>query len=141
MGMKMVAIRLHRGDDLKKAIEGFIETQDISAGAVICAVGCLSQAKLRMAGATPDRQDVRTYREPLEIVSLIGVAARNRKHLHLAVSNREGQVFGGHLKEGCIVDTTVELIIAADDKLEFGEEPDPVTGFGELMIRSTKGGT
>jgi predicted DNA-binding protein with PD1-like motif len=43
-------------------------------------------------------------------------------------------VIGGHLKEGSIVHTTVELVLAVDDSLRFSEENDPDTGFGELKI-------
>jgi predicted DNA-binding protein with PD1-like motif len=32
-------------------------------------------------------------------------------HAHIAVSNQEGQVFGGHLLNGCIVDVTGELVL------------------------------
>jgi predicted DNA-binding protein with PD1-like motif len=132
--MRMLATRLHRGQDVKASIEAFVREQKISAGAIISAVGCLSQARLRMADATSDKQEVRDYNQPLEVVSLIGNVGQERMHLHLALSDANGKVVGGHMKDGCIVDTTLELVIAVDDSLEFSEEPDPRTGFGELKI-------
>jgi hypothetical protein len=133
--MRMLAIRLRRGEDVKAAVEAFVSEQKISAGTIISAVGCLSRARLRMAGATADKQDVRDYDEPLEIVSLVGNVSQKRMHLHLALSDSDGKVIGGHMKDGCIVDTTLELVIAAEDKLEFNEETDEQTGFGELAIK------
>lgn len=132
--MHMLATRLHEGQDLKKAIEAFVQEQHISAGTVISGVGSLNVARLRMAGASADNQDILDYPGPLEIASLIGNVGQNRTHLHMSVSDWEGQLYGGHLKEGCIVHTTVELVIAVSDDLQFSEEADPETGFGELSI-------
>src|SRR3979411_3359972 len=101
--MRMIAIRLHKGLDLKASIESLVRKQKISAGCIMSAVGCLSHARLRMASATADDQDIRDYGEPLEIVSLMGNVSQERAHLHVAVSTQEGNVIGGHLKENCIV--------------------------------------
>jgi predicted DNA-binding protein with PD1-like motif len=109
---------------------------DLSSATVISAVGSLNTAALRMAGASEDKQDVRTFGGPFEVVSLIGNLGPGRMHLHMAISDKEGKVIGGHVKEGCEVHTTVELVLAVEDKLVFGEENDPDTGFGELEIRS-----
>ena len=138
--MRMIATRLRRGQDVKAAIENFVRDQNISAGSIIGAVGCLSQVCLRMAGATPNGQDVRTYIESFEIVALIGNVGQGRMHLHLAAADKEGKVIGGHLKGGCIVDTTLELVIATEDELEFGEEKDNETGFDELFVKMKRVG-
>lgn len=52
------------------------------------------------------------------------------------VSDKDGKVIGGHVKEGCEVHTTVELVLAVEDELVFDEENDPNTCFGGLGIRS-----
>lgn len=134
--MRMVATRLHEGQDLKQTIEKLVKTMDISAATVIGAVGSLNMATLRMAGAAADKQDIRKLEGPFEIVSLIGNLGQTRTHLHMAVSDKDGVVIGGHVKEGCKVHTTVELVLAIEDNLVFDEENDPETGFGELSIRS-----
>lgn len=136
--MRVVALRLREGQDLKGSVEDVVREQQLPSATVISAVGSLSKAKLRMAGAEPDKQDVREYNEPLEIVSLIGNLGQGRVHLHMSVSDKDGTVYGGHLKEGSIVHTTVELMLAVDDSLEFSEKGDPVTGFGELKIAKAK---
>jgi uncharacterized protein len=132
--MRMIATRLREGQDLKQSIERLVAAMNVSAATLISGVGSLNSAVLRMAGAGADRQDIRTYDGPFEIVSLIGNLGPGRVHLHMAVSDSEGRVRGGHVKEGCIVHTTVELVLAVEDKLVFSEEPDPATGFGELRI-------
>jgi len=128
------AIRLGKGDDLKQFITDFFTDQKMSSGVIVSAVGSLSKASLRMAGAQPDAQDIRNYDGHFEIVSLTGTVAGNGLHLHMAISDSEGVVFGGHLKEGCLVDTTVELVIASDTELQFKREVDQATGFDELTI-------
>jgi predicted DNA-binding protein with PD1-like motif len=77
---------------------------------------------------------VLTVEGPFEIVSVTGNVGQGRTHIHLSISDKKGVVIGGHLKEGCEVHTTVELVLAVEDDLTFGEEPDPQTGFGELKI-------
>lgn len=130
----MLATRLQEGDDLKQMIEEFVRAKGLSSATIISAVGSLSHARIRMAGAKPDEQDIRDYDGSFEIVSLIGNLGSKRTHLHMAFSDSDGDVIGGHVKERCIVHTTVELVIATDDRLEFTEEADVKTGFGELKV-------
>jgi len=132
--MKLYATRLHEGEDLKQAIEAFVGANQLSSATIISAVGSLSKARMRMAGAQPQAQDIRDYDLGYEIVSLIGNLGSDRTHLHMAISDADGKVWGGHLKEGTIVHTTVELVIASDPTLHFSEAVDAATGFGELQI-------
>jgi len=134
--MRMVVTRLREGQDLKQSIEKLVRAMNISAATIMSGVGSLDVAVLRMAGAEAGRQDIRTLLGPFEIVSLIGNVGQDRTHLHMAVSDHDGRVTGGHVKEGCEVHTTVELVLAVEDNLAFGEENDAVTGFGELGIGS-----
>ena len=134
--MRMIATRLREGQDLKQTIEKLIKSMNVSAATVISAVGSLNAATLRMAGARANTQDIRSLNGPFEIVSLVGNLGQGRTHLHISISDKEGNVIGGHVKEGCEVHTTVELVLAVEDNLIFGEEDDPKTGFGELSIQS-----
>ena len=70
--MRMIALRLHEGEDVKEAIEAFVRAKKILAATVISAVGSLHRVRVRMAGAAPDAQDIRDYEGSFEIVSLIG---------------------------------------------------------------------
>lgn len=133
----MHAIRLREGQDLKEAIQTFVKEKAFTSATIVSAVGSLSHVRLRMAGAQPNKQDIRDLQGSFEIVSLIGNIGPGRAHLHMAVSDPEGRVIGGHLKEGNIVHTTVELVVITDKSLVFGEAIDPSTGFGELSIEQT----
>jgi uncharacterized protein len=134
--MRMVVTRLRGGQDFKQSIEELVKAMDISAATVISAVGSLNTATLRMAFEKGETQDVRSLEGPLEIVSIMGNIGQSRTHLHMSVSDRYGRVVGGHVKEGCIVDTTLELVLAVEDNLVFAEEADATTGFDELSIQS-----
>jgi uncharacterized protein len=59
---------------------------------------------LRMAGAKIHK----SWDEHLEIVSCQGTVSIHDPHIHISVSDINGHVWGGHLKDGCIVNSTVE---------------------------------
>jgi predicted DNA-binding protein with PD1-like motif len=128
--MKVVPLRLQPGDDLRLALEAWMGTQQEQAGCVITAVGSLSLAQLRLAGAT---QATAIHGE-LEIVSLSGTLAPDGIHLHIAIADSSGTVIGGHLCAGSLVRTTAELVIGLLPEWRFRRELDPVTGHAELRI-------
>ena len=132
--MRLLAVRLADGTDLKQGIIDFAKAQYISAGVIVNGVGALKRVTLRMAGATPNDQDIRDIAGPFEITSLAGTVSDVGEHFHITLSDAGGGVIGGHLKGG-IIDITVELVIAVDDSLRFTREFDETTGFDELQIR------
>ena len=133
--MKTIAARLPEGTDLKVALANMARDVGVEAGIIMSCVGSLSPARLRMAGAAPGKEDVRLYEGHWEIVGATGTISRQDMHVHLAISDSEGQTLGGHLKDGCIVRTTCEVVIGVLDGVEFGRRLDPDTGFNELDIR------
>ncbi|HET6746600.1 MAG TPA: PPC domain-containing DNA-binding protein [Candidatus Saccharimonadales bacterium] len=130
--------RLKPGADLKTEIENFVKANNIQAGFIVTCVGGLSQACMRMAGALPDKQDIRTYEGDFEITSLVGTVSVNGVHLHMAVSDKDGHSFGGHLKEGTIIHPTAEIVIGEDESVTYTRELDEETGFPELVVRTNK---
>lgn len=128
------AVRLTNGQDVKQAIIKFVSERQIKAGVIGTALGSLSACNMRLAGAQPDHQPALTKEGSFEIVSLIGTVGAGAPHLHIAVSDEQGAVYGGHLKDGCIAKTTVELVIIEDDSLSFERKPDEATGFDELVV-------
>lgn len=128
--MKVHVFRLKRGSDLKNEIKNFANKNSIKAGIILTCVGCVSEAVLRMAGA----KKVKSWKEHLEIVSLVGTLSDGDSHLHLALSKEDGTTVGGHLKEGCIVDTTAEVVIGELPEYEFTTDFDEITGYKELKI-------
>jgi len=60
---------------------------------------------------------------------------RQGAHLHMAVSDTQGRVIGGHVCKGCEIRTTAELLIAELRDYKLSREYDPTTGFKELVVR------
>jgi len=135
--MKVYTFRIKPGKDLKVEIEKFIRDNNIQAGFIVTCVGGLSQAAMRMAGASPNKQDIRTYKGDFEITSLVGTMSVNGTHLHMAISDNQGQSFGGHLKEGTIIHPTAEIVIGEDENTAYTRELDEETGFPELVIKES----
>ena len=133
--MKLFTLRLKQDQDLRVELLKFAKDNNIKAGSILTCVGALKPFVLRMAGATPDKQDIRTYEDKHEIVSLVGTLTGTDCHLHIALSSKEGQVVGGHLKDGSLVDLTAEVVIAEDDSVTYKREHDKDTGFTELVIQ------
>src|SRR5690606_15104542 len=105
--MNQITTRLKRGEDLKAGIVRIVKDNKVKAGVIVSAVGCLSQASLRIA----DGKTVKTWNESFEIVSVTGTVSVNGCHIHVSLSKLDGSTIGGHLKEGCIINTTVEIVI------------------------------
>lgn len=133
--MKTISFRLKPGNDLKKSIEEVIAENGIKAGFIVTCVGGLQQATIRMAGATPDSQDIQTFKADFEIVSLVGTVSVNGTHLHMSFSDLKGNVRGGHLKEGTFIHPTAEIVLGIEETLEFTREMDKETGFKELVVK------
>lgn len=132
--MNMLAFRLKPGQDLKTGIEEIIKENNIESGFIATCVGSLHKVTMRMAGAQPDKQDIRTMEGHFEIVSLVGTVSVSGTHLHISVSDENGDVIGGHLKEGSIVTTTAEIVIGYDNDVKFNRIHDNTTGFEELSV-------
>ena len=130
--MKVVPLRLQPGDDLRQALETWMGEQEEQAGCVISAIGSLSVAELRFAGAAA----ATTIHGELEILSLSGTLSADGAHLHIAIADRSGAVIGGHLCSGSLVRTTAELVIGLLPEWQFRRERDPATGYAELAIKA-----
>jgi len=133
--MQTIIFRLKPGADLKSSIEEIINQNSVKAGFIITCVGGLEQATVRMAGAKPDVQDIRTFKNDFEIVSLVGTVSISGTHLHMSFSDSQGIVYGGHLKEGTIIHPTAEIVIGIDEDIEMKREMDDETGFTELVVK------
>lgn len=128
---RLHAARLLPGQDLRGEIEKLTARANIRAGFVLSAVGSLMKVALRLA----NQEDAHTMDGHFEIVSLTGTLGLDGLHLHMAVSDAKGVTTGGHLLEGCVVFTTVELVLGEAPELVFHRETDPRTNFKELTIQ------
>jgi predicted DNA-binding protein with PD1-like motif len=130
--MRTLPLRLHPGDDLRRALEAAVAAQRCQAAFVLSGIGSLGEARLRLAGAAEARHLV----GDVEILTLAGTVAENGSHLHAALAGADGAVWGGHVGYGCTVRTTAEVLLALLPGWWFSREADPVTGYDELVVRA-----
>lgn len=130
--MKHIAFRLNPGQLLKEEIEA--RTKSVSAGVLLSIVGSLENAVLRLAGATAENQVITDFEGPFEIVSGTGTFSQDGCHLHISVADKDGKVIGGHLKDGCRVGTTVEVVVGVLQDATFRRVYDERSGFKELIV-------
>lgn len=122
--------RLKRGQDLYTEIKKYAEGHHIKAAAVLSGVGCVYRWELR--DATGKR--VQSKEEHAEILSLMGTVSENGCHLHICLGRDDLSAFGGHLRPGCLVNTTAEIVLAELEGYSFTRELDQETGYDELVI-------
>lgn len=131
MSINVIATRLTKGMDLKRSLAKIVKDHNIKAGSVASCVGCISTLNLRLAGA----ESTLSKSEPFEIVSVMGTITPEHQHVHISVSDKQGHVWGGHLMEGTLIDTTAELIIHSYPDLTFSRKMDESTGYTELVVK------
>jgi predicted DNA-binding protein with PD1-like motif len=124
-------LRLYPGDDLRPALVAALAAAGQQAGFVVSGIGSLRPVVLRLAGA----EQTLTLDEDAEVLTLAGSLGTGGAHLHASVSLADGRVLGGHVAPGCIVRTTAEVLVVALPAWHFDREPDPSTGYQELVVR------
>jgi uncharacterized protein len=122
--------RLSPGDDLKNELERRFTASGAGAAFVLSGIGSLDRAAVRYAGE-PDPEPVDGR---YEILTLQGTLSADGAHLHVTVADAQGQVRGGHVKPGCRIATTAEILIAVLPGVRFARVPDAATGYAELVI-------
>jgi len=133
--MKTISLRLTDGQDLLAEIKNTAVQHDVVAGVILSAVGSLKESKIRV----PVIDGEIRYIAPnsLEIDALHGTVSRSGCHVYITVSDLDGKAWGGHIKEGCIIRTTCELVIGILEDTTFERHPDSQTGFDELVVSAS----
>ena len=128
--MKMICKRLRRGDDLLLELQKIAVEEGLELAVILSGVGCVSRGRVRDASGVT----VRDIDEPCEIVSLHGTVSRKRCHVHIALSKEDLSTAAGHLMEGCIINTTCELVLGTVEGWRCGVEQDAETGYDEIVF-------
>jgi predicted DNA-binding protein with PD1-like motif len=135
--MRTHTFRLKPGQDLFGEIEQFVSEKKIEAGCVLCSVGSLTHATLRLANLEINSD----YDGFFEIVSMTGTISTHGSHLHISISDSDGQTVGGHLLTGCKVYTTAEIVLLVfDDVIYKRELLMNDSGYEELVILKREDG-
>jgi uncharacterized protein len=130
--MKIHALRLNPGNDLRKTLQQFVENNSIHAGWIVTGVGSLKQYNIRFANQ-PSGEIATGF---FEIVSLTGTLSLSGVHLHLSISDESGKTIGGHLLDENLIYTTAEIVIGESPHFSFYREVDSATGYRELVIKT-----
>ena len=127
-------LRLRPGQDLREALLSEVATRGCTAAFVLGGIGSLSHATLRLAGAAVPQ----VLSGDIELLTLSGTLAADGRgvHLHACLATADGSVLGGHLGRGCVVRTTAEILLVGLPGWSFRREPDPQTGFDELVVKT-----
>lgn len=107
-------LHLDRGDLLLESILAAIGKNDIQDGAVLTAVGSLSECtyhRVKSLAAKAEDEFI-TLKGPMEILNVNGLIAAGEPHLHLTLSSLDKGTIGGHLEKGCRVLYLTEITIA-----------------------------
>lgn len=134
--MLTLPLRLTPGQDLRAALQAAAADHAGAGAFVLSGIGSLSVAQLRLAGAG----GVTAYRGDIEILTLAGTLTPDGPHLHMSIADAAGRVVGGHVGAGCIVRTTAEVLLALLPEHALGREPDPLSGYSELVVRTAGAG-
>lgn len=100
-------IRVDKGAMLLESIMEAAQKHGVTDGAVLTAVGALSECTFHGVGGTKQ-----SIKEDMEINALGGILAAGEPHLHVMLTNAKRGAFGGHLEKGCQVGNRVELTLA-----------------------------
>ncbi|KAJ3040933.1 hypothetical protein HDV00_010144 [Rhizophlyctis rosea] len=135
------AFRIHPKADLKLSLQTLVKTHSFRAPFIQTAVGSLSSLHIRLAHdpTTKTNATLKLENQCFEIASLVGTLSPEGMHVHISVADKEGNMFGGHLLEGCTVFTTCEVVLGELQGLVFERELDDETGCLELGVKDRAG--
>lgn len=129
--MQAFTFRLKPRQDLFNEIEAVVAERNIEAGCVLSAVGSLTHVTLRLA----NREYFSEYDGHFEVVSMTGTVSAHGSHLHISISDGDGQTIGGHLVPGCKIYTTAEMVLGIFDDVVYKREHAEDSGYEELTVK------
>ena len=137
--------RLHPGEklmpSLKQAAAIILARSKCESAFIVTAVGSLERATIRLANASrtdgddTGGNDIKTYNERFEVVSLVGTFTADGSgcHVHISLSDAKGHTIGGHLMDATVF-TTCEIVMGTADNVKFTRKMDDSTGYNELEV-------
>lgn len=123
---RVLVIRLDPGDLLLEGVAELAARHGFRNAVVVSGIGTLDRCYLHAVTTTgyPPREARLAWEGvPLELLSLSGVIADGKPHLHAVVSDAKG-AYGGHVEEGCRVLYLAEVVVAELKGLELVRERD-----------------
>ncbi len=128
-------VRLNRGDEIISSITELCKKEAIKAGS-ISGIGATQLVEAGFYSFKKKRYCGYCFNQNMEILSLLGnISTKDGDpylHLHIVVSNDEGEALGGHLTKA-IISVTGEIFIDTID-VEINREPDSLTGINLMKF-------
>ena len=120
---RVVSFKLAPGDDLEAGLIAVCERYQLQNGVILSAFGSLQNAIVKNVISIPTVKYNAGYGEPTELegpIELLGASGvichtdegKILPHIHILLSDRNANGFGGHLCPGTKVQITVEGAIA-----------------------------
>ena len=129
--MKPYLLRLKPNQDIKLELLKYAQERNIKTASIVSAVGSVSSMKVRIA----DGRTIVSDTHNREVLSLSGTLINGKIHAHIGAISTSMDVFGGHLMEGCIVHTTMEItLLDLSDDVQAERIFDSETGYDELNV-------
>lgn len=106
MKREVVPFALSKGQDLYEELTRLAVRHRIS-NALVLGIGALQRGVVAFYDQKTRRYEEHVFDEPMEILCCTGnVALKDGRpfvHVHVALSDRRGRAFGGHVRPGCVV--------------------------------------
>ena len=129
--MKPYLLRLKPNQDVKLELLRYAQERNIKTASIVSAVGSVSSMKVRIA----DGKTIVGDDQNREVLSLSGTLINGKIHAHVGAISTRMDVFGGHLMEGCIVHTTIEItLLDLTEDVQAERIFDSETGYDELNV-------
>ena len=129
--MKPYLLRLKPNQDIKLELLKYAQERNIKTASIVSAVGSVSSMKVRIA----DGRTIVSDTHNREVLSLSGTLINGKIHTHIGAISTRMDVFGGHLIEGCVVHTTMEItLLDLSEEIRAERIYDSETGFDELNL-------
>lgn len=144
---RVIAIRLKPGTDVLLGLQEACERSGIKNGVIVSALGSLARVSICNPTEMPEAKAGYGYgapqilHEPWELLGASGVICHDPSgeinlHVHINISDPDGNAYGGHLTEGTTVLITVDAVIAELDGVEMERKYDDSLGFPILNPRT-----
>ena len=129
--MKPYILRLKPNQDIKIELLKYVQDRNIKTASIVSAVGSVSSMKVRIA----DGKTIVGDDQNREVLSLSGTLINGKIHAHIGAISTRMDVFGGHLMQGCIVHTTMEItLLDLSEDVQAERIFDSETGYDELNV-------
>jgi len=132
---RAVLVKVLPGSDIIEGIEKACHDMDIKCGAITSCIGSLQRTSLLVAVPLNNKvgagySEPRNLNGPLELISGQGTIGEDEGtafvHIHGMVSDKDGNVYGGHLIKGeNPVLITCEIMISPVDGIQMVRTYDP----------------